>query len=138
MDRRDVARVRSLAMVVAAVVLVVACGTNGGSAATTTLTASANGTTVQASVGEHLLIGLEANPTTGYLWQVQPGLDPAVVSFVGQDYQEGPAASGIVGAGGTDTLEFLAAGAGTTTIDLAYARAGGAPASTFSVTVEVK
>jgi inhibitor of cysteine peptidase len=124
-------------MVVAAVVLVAACGANGG-AATTTLTASASGTTVQTSVGEHLLISLEANPTTGYLWQVQSGLDTAVVSFVGQDYQEGPAASGVVGAGGTDTLEFLAAGAGTTTIDLAYARAGGAPASTFSVTVEVK
>ena len=138
MVRRD-SGVRVLLAMGIVVLLVAACGSAGGSPEPTTLTAAANGTTVQATVGENIFIALEANPTTGYRWQVQPGLDPSVVTFVGDDYQQGPSASGTVGAGGTDTLEFLAAGKGTTTIALTYAQVGsGDVGSTFSVKVEVR
>jgi inhibitor of cysteine peptidase len=114
---------------------VLACG----SGTTIELTAADAGTTVQAKVGDPIVITLEANPTTGYDWHLQPGLDEAVVTFVKQTYEQGAAASGVVGAGGEDTIEFKAVGAGTTTISLAYTQAGsGAGDDTYEVEVEVQ
>jgi inhibitor of cysteine peptidase len=116
--------------------LLSACGPGGG--APIELTASDSGSIVQAKVGDQIVISLEANPTTGYSWQLQSGLDDAVVSFVKEEYQQGATASGLVGAGGTDRIEFKAVGAGTTTISLAYVQAGSATqGDTFEVEVEV-
>jgi inhibitor of cysteine peptidase len=116
---------------------ILACG--GGSGSTISLTAADAGTTVQAKVGDPITITLEANPTTGYDWHLQPGLDEAVVSYVKQTYEQGAAASGLVGAGGEDVIEFKAVGAGTTSISLAYTQAGsGAGDDTFEVDVTVQ
>jgi inhibitor of cysteine peptidase len=130
-------RLGSIAAVLALAVALVGCGGSGGTAIS--LTAADAGTTVQAKVGDPITITLEANPTTGYDWHLQPGLDEAVVSYVQQTYEQGAAASGLVGAGGVDVIEFKAAGAGTTTISLAYTQAGsGAGDDTFKVDITVQ
>jgi inhibitor of cysteine peptidase len=122
-------------VIVAMAVGIGACG----SGAAIELSAADAGTTVEAKVGDPIVISLEANPTTGYSWQLQPGLDDAVVTFVKEEYQQEPAPSGLVGAGGTDRLEFKAVGPGTTRISLAYLQAGsGAGDDTFEVEVTVQ
>ena len=132
-------RTRLLGSITAVIVLAVGIVGCGGSGSTIELTAADAGTTVQAKVGDPIVITLEANPTTGYDWHLQPGLDEAVVTFVKQTYEQGAAASGVVGAGGEDTIEFKAVGAGTTTISLAYTQAGsGAGDDTYEVDVEVQ
>ncbi len=98
---------------------------------------AANGTTVSITPGATFVIALQANPSTGYSWQVQPIPDPAVVSLVSEAYVQAPAASGLVGAGGTDTFTFKVLDSGTTTLTLWYLPPGRTdPASTFSVTIE--
>lgn len=116
---------------------VLACGAGPGS--TISLTAADAGTTVQAKVGDPITVTLAANPTTGYDWHLQPGLDEAVVSYVKQTYEQGAAASGLVGTGGQDVIEFKAVAVGTTTISLAYTQAGsGAGDDTFEVDITVQ
>ncbi len=117
--------------------LVAGCSGSGG-AATIDLTTTDDGSAVQAAVGDRIVISLDANPTTGYTWQVAPGLDGSVVEFVSEAYQQDPAAYGAVGVGGTDVLTFEAVGEGTTTIVLAYQRSGDPTAAeSFMVTVTV-
>jgi predicted secreted protein len=94
--------------------------------------ASDSGTSVSLEVGQRLRVTLESNPTTGYSWlftgrpapmsSVRPtGMpDPAVLQLV-----RGPIfvpASTLIGAGGTETYDFVATAAGTTSIALEYAR----------------
>ena len=120
-----------------AVMAVGACGPVGSSGATIELTAADAGSAIQAAVGDRIIISLEANPTTGYTWQEQPGLDTSVVTFVSEDYQQAPASPDMVGVGGIDTLTYDVVGAGTTTIALGYQRSGDpSPSETFTVTVE--
>jgi len=118
--------------------LVAASGCSGSTGKTITLTDADAGSTVQAAVGDQIEITLPANPSTGYAWKQQPGLDPAVVTFVSEAYQQAPTPSAMVGVGGTDTWTYKAAGAGTTTITLGYVPPGrSVPDQTFAVTVTV-
>lgn len=118
---------------------VAACGGGtGGGGATYQLTAADSGSALQAAVGDEIVITLEANPTTGYSWQLAPGLDPSVVAFGSESYQQQSAEPAMVGVGGTDTWTFDAVGEGTTTIPLAYVRSGDpVAAESFTVTVTV-
>ena len=75
---------------------------------------------LQVVKGEQLTISLEANPTTGFAWELAAPLDTKVVALVSHDYQRSDAAR--VGAGGTDVWVFKAIGAGSTTIALEYRR----------------
>jgi inhibitor of cysteine peptidase len=69
---------------------------------------------------EQLTVALDANPTTGFQWQLAAPLDERVIKVVKHEYQ-GPDTSRM-GAGGTDVWTFKAVGAGNTTIVLEYRR----------------
>ncbi|MET1232333.1 MAG: protease inhibitor I42 family protein [Candidatus Limnocylindrales bacterium] len=121
-----------------AIALVIAGCTGAGGGTTINLTSADDGSAIRAALGERIVISLDANPTTGYTWQVAPGLDASVVEFVSEAYQQDPAGYGAVGVGGTDVLTFHAVGEGTTTIVLVYQRSGDATAAeSFTVTVTV-
>jgi inhibitor of cysteine peptidase len=130
-------RQRLVALLLAGLIAA-ACAAPGSAGTTIELDAADSGSSVPASVGTSIVIALEANPTTGYTWQLQPGLDESVVRFVSEDYQQDPSGYGAVGAGGVDTLTFEAVGEGSTTIVLGYQRSGDpAPTDSFTVSVEV-
>lgn len=102
------------------------------------LTMTDNGKHVTLHVGERLVIGLEGNPSTGYMWEmVHP--DPSLLGEQGP-VQFKAAASGLVGASGTQTLTFKALKAGETTLTLGYLRpweSGVPPINTFQITVTI-
>ncbi len=95
---------------------------------------------IQAQEGKEFTIALEANPTTGYHWQIVGELDGAVVEFVSQDYQS-TSEPGLVGGGGVEVWTFRAVGAGEATITLGYYPPSNDPldpAQTQTFTVKVK
>ncbi|NOZ29638.1 MAG: protease inhibitor I42 family protein [Chloroflexi bacterium] len=104
--------------------------------------ARADGTGVMLRPGQILEISLEANPTTGYQWQMAPEapVDEAVLKPLGDTYQPG-GAPGVVGAGGRWIGRFQAVAPGETEIQLVYVRPWekeGEPAETFSLRVVVR
>ena len=70
--------------------------------------------------GEPLTITLDANPTTGFEWQLAAPLDDKVMKLIGHTFR--PTDSAREGAGGTDVWTFKAIGTGSTTIMLEYRR----------------
>ena len=129
---------RTIALLLLAASLAACSGGATGGEASIQLTAADSGSPVPAKVGDQIVISLDSNPTTGYTWQQLPGLDTSVVAFVSEAYQQAPAASPVVGAGGTDTWTYKAVGEGTTTIALGYQRSGDTTAAqSFTVTVTV-
>ncbi|MFF0607447.1 protease inhibitor I42 family protein [Nocardia tengchongensis] len=103
--------------------------------------ADADGKDVSLAVGQGLIVTLEANPTTGYAWQVGQ-LDQNVVKQNGSpDYEQDSNPDGKVGVGGKSVLNFVAAAPGSTTLSLSYMRAweqGMEPAKRFTVNVTVR
>ena len=97
---------------------------------------SANGTTFSVAVGEILDVALQANPSTGFTWEVTV-VDETILRPFGEPTFDPE--STLVGASGTMHLMFEALAAGTTTLELAYHRPSEsvAPAATFAVTVTV-
>ena len=75
---------------------------------------------LQIVTGEQLTIALDANPTTGFAWQLATPLDQTVVTLVNHAYQ--PPDDSKIGAGGTDVWTFKAIGPGSTIITLEYRR----------------
>jgi len=101
------------------------------------LTDADNNKSVQLAVGQRIEIRLPANPTTGYSWLLQgfPGcLELANFSYASER-------KSIPGAGGTQTVEFLAASPGEGDLKIVYRRPwekSDVPAAkTFSVKVTV-
>ncbi len=79
--------------------------------------------TTTAQVGQIFTIVLEANPTTGYSWQVDN--DEEFVTLESRDYIVPEPAEGeepLVGAGGEETFTFNALQAGNTEITFSYAK----------------
>ena len=68
--------------------------------------------------GEEVIIRLESNATTGYLWEVISPDDEAVVELVSVEYNE--PGSGLIGAGGSEDFTFRATGVGDAQIVLHY------------------
>ncbi|MFE2959135.1 protease inhibitor I42 family protein [Nocardia tengchongensis] len=103
--------------------------------------ADADGKDVSLAVGQGLIVTLEANPTTGYAWQVGE-LDQNVVKQNGSpDYEQDPNSDGRVGVGGKSVLNFVAAAPGSTKLSLSYMRAweqGVEPAKRLTVNVTVR
>nr|QNO54842.1 hypothetical protein PAHOCELH_00003 [Methanosarcinales archaeon ANME-1 ERB7] len=102
----------------------------------TFLTAADNNTTINVTKGRYLVITLEANPTTGYTWEVTEPLDDQVlrqvgdIAFVPESY--------LIGASGVQIVTFEVVGAGQRTIKLVYHRPWETdvePAETFTVNV---
>jgi inhibitor of cysteine peptidase len=134
--------VRAL-LVAASVILglvVAACGGGGSSGSTTTVTQKDSGQAVELAVGDRLAVQLESNPTTGFQWNPAAAPDRAVLTLAGKGYEPSEnAEEGLVGAGGTETWTYEAAGAGTTKVELEYYRPfdPGDVAGRFTVTVTV-
>lgn len=98
-----------------------------------------NGREMQLKKGQPLVVTLEANPTTGYSWEVAEPLDEQVLRQVGEP--EFKAESDLVGAGGVQILRFEALNAGQTALKLAYRRSWEKdvePLNTFSIQVVVR
>jgi len=102
------------------------------------LSAVDSGTVVEVSVGDEILLDLEANWTTGYTW-VDESPESAALRAVGEPVliEE----SGLVGAAGVMRCRFEAVNIGTAALELAYRRPWEddvEPERTFSVTVVVR
>lgn len=102
------------------------------------LTASDNGNNITLNKGQALIITLEANPTTGYTWEVAE-VNANIIRQVGEiEFQP---ESGAIGAGGLQTIRLEAVNAGETPLRLVYHRTWEKdvePQKTFSVQVLVK
>jgi len=110
--------------------------TSGG-AGGINLSADDNGRTVPLSVGQLVVISLDANPSTGYTWEIK-GLNQAVVQQVGE--MEFKPSSELAGAPGTAIFRFKAVSPGQTTLTLIYHRPweqNVPPAKTFSIQLTV-
>jgi inhibitor of cysteine peptidase len=95
-----------------------------------------NGASVAAKVGDHIVVRLPENPTTGFRWSGQPtGLD--LLQLESDEFAQG--ASGAVGGGGVRVLRYRATGAGRASLSLELARPWetNAPRSQFRIEVSV-
>lgn len=100
------------------------------------LTAADNGGTIELKEGQVVSITLEANPTTGYTWEVVEPLDEQVVRQVGEI--EFKPESEAIGAGGVQIIRFEIVNAGQTALKLVYHRPWETdvePLETFSIHV---
>jgi inhibitor of cysteine peptidase len=73
---------------------------------------------------DRFIFSIESNPSTGYTWQVAPGLNENVVKLSSQEYIATPSTTTPppVGVPGKDKFAFTAIGAGHATITLNYVR----------------
>ncbi|HXR12520.1 MAG TPA: protease inhibitor I42 family protein [Gaiellaceae bacterium] len=78
-----------------------------------------NGRTLTAAPGTAIVVTLPSNPSTGYEWKLIAS-DGRVVRLVSQRYL--PPAKQIPGAGGRETLRFVAKARGVVTLVLGYLR----------------
>ena len=100
-----------------------------------TLTNADAGRTVSVNTGDTIVVQLEENPTTGYLWKVEE-LDSQILQLVSEDYE---AAGGGIGGGGKRKFVFKANDAGLSPLKLKHMRQWepDSPLGTFSVTIDV-
>lgn len=127
-------RLRVIAVACAVVALAVVAGCQAPERVV--VTAADEEGTVRVRNGGVVLVELEGNPTTGFMWMERSV--PPVLDSVGE--AEFVAGSDALGAGGTITLTFEAVEAGEGVLDLAYMRPWESvqPEETFSVTVVVE
>lgn len=108
-------------------------------AADVSLTEGDDGSAVELpGVGGQLVVVLEGNPSTGYMWEVDE-VDGAILQQVGEP--EFRALSDLVGAGGLSILRFQAVATGRTMLRLAYRRPWEndvEPLKMFEVYIEVR
>jgi inhibitor of cysteine peptidase len=107
------------------------------------LEASSNGDRIEAQVGQVLVLTLESNPSTGYLWEVvkdgAPALEQVGGSLFKLDAEEGEEVP--PGTGGWEVFRFEAKAAGETGLELVYHRPweeGVEPLEVFSLQVVVR
>ena len=94
-----------------------------------------NGGKVRLGEDNFLAVGLEANLSTGYAWEVAVE-SAGILQMVGEDFVP---ESDLLGAPGIQTLHFLARAKDVTTLNLVYRRPweeGVAPAKEFRLQVE--
>jgi len=84
------------------------------------LTAADNGSEIELKKGQALIINLEANPTTGYTWDVVEPRDKQVLRQVGEI--EFKPESDLIGAGGVQIIRFEVVNAGRAALKLIYHR----------------
>jgi inhibitor of cysteine peptidase len=98
-----------------------------------------NGKTIAVGKGDSLVISLESNPSTGYVWQVGKN-DNAILKPVGQPAFH-PSTDRMLGASGRQLFKVEAISAGRDALELGYVRPweqGVAPAKTFGIIATVK
>lgn len=100
------------------------------------LNAKDDGGQTELKEGQLLVITLEGNPSTGYIWEVEEGSEK-IIRQVGEiEFQP---QSALLGAPANEIMRFQAVGAGQSTLKLVYRRPwekGVQPAKTFSIQVE--
>jgi inhibitor of cysteine peptidase len=97
-----------------------------------------SGSMVELRIGGMLVVVLDANPSTGHLWEIE-SKDMTVIRQDGEP--EFKADSDVPGAAGTLTMRFEAVAAGKEWLRLVYHRPfeeGSQPAKTFELHVVVK
>ena len=77
---------------------------------------------LEVQAGDQFTLTLDANPTTGYQWDLAQPLNESVLTVVNTEYVPAQTGGIIVGSGGKETWTFLAVGQGTTVISLVYTR----------------
>ncbi|MCL7455326.1 MAG: protease inhibitor I42 family protein [Anaerolineae bacterium] len=90
--------------------------------------------------GQTLVVTLEANPSTGYSWELID-LEEQVLALAGEPEFQQAAQANVVGASELQILRLEAKGAGTTTLTLVYHRPWETdvePLETLTVEVEVR
>lgn len=122
------------------------CGPAGGDVKADDVTVRVgdgdNGRRIELGAGAILAVTLEANPTTGYSWEVAEGGAPLLAPLGDSEYvvdsSEDPPPPG---AGGVETWRFQAAKAGETKLTLIYHRPWEKdvePLMTYTLTVVVR
>ena len=96
-----------------------------------TVTDRDNNETIDLNTGDTLVLRLTSNPSTGYSWRITQNND-ALLAPQGQPAYV-PAASGLIGAQGTQVFTFTAAATGGDALTLSYQRpnSGSQDANTF-------
>jgi inhibitor of cysteine peptidase len=124
-----------------AAVAVTGCASANAGGGPLALGESDNGKSFTVNVGDTVTVVIPGNPTTGYSWAAAlTSKDAALLQQQGDPtYVEG-ATGDVVGAGGTFTFTFRAAGAGQAALKLVYVRPWepDAPAQTYEVQVTIK
>ncbi len=91
-------------------------------------------------LGQEIELRLDANPTTGYRWQVVQAAPAVLDTLAGEMYLPASAAPGVAGGGGTVTWRFRATRVGRDNLQLVYRRPwepDSVPAQTFVCEVAV-
>jgi inhibitor of cysteine peptidase len=109
---------------------------NPAAGAPVTVTEADAGKTIRLHPGDALVVTLDGNPTTGYMWEREPSEDGVLVQVGEPAFQP---ASDALGASGKVLLHFEAKAKGETTLNLVYHRSweSEAPVKVFAVTVIV-
>lgn len=101
-----------------------------------------SGGTVTIGMADSLIVALDSNPTTGFSWALVSISNTSVVTNVSSEYIPNPTPTGepIVGSGGEEIWTFAPQAAGTSTIEMMYARPWESvePAARFNITVTVE
>ncbi len=104
------------------------------------LGSSDSGHAITMKTGDQFLVELDANPTTGFTWEVAES-DPAILKQIGETEYKSASSTPLAGQGGTQVLRFEAVGSGSTTLKLIYHRpweTGIPPINTFTLQVTVQ
>ena len=101
-----------------------------------------SGGTVTIGMEDSLIVALDSNPTTGFEWALVSISNTSVVTNVSNEYIPNPTPTGepIVGSGGEEIWTFAPQAAGTSIIEMMYARPWESvePAARFNITVTVE
>lgn len=129
----------ALALTALGAVVLVACGgsSGGGTPETIAITPEAQtGTTVDAKVGDTVVVTLAANATTGFEWSFTGGDTFTIAS---SEYVPDPNPSGLAGKGGSQVVTLEVTKAGTSDLTGVYAQSWNSPSPDagpdFSMTV---
>ncbi|NIS79051.1 MAG: hypothetical protein GTO14_02240 [Anaerolineales bacterium] len=95
-----------------------------------------DGQEIQLDIGEVLVLELESNPTTGYVWEVDE-IDEMLLRLQGEPAYKASSGREFVGAGGVEVFRFEALSSGVAVLELIYHRPWEEekPIKTFSVRV---
>jgi inhibitor of cysteine peptidase len=117
--------------------LLLLSGCAGSGPSTLNLKATDANKTFQLHPGDQVVIMLDANPSTGFDWDIDQ-TNNTVLASQGKTFQA--SSNGAPGSGGTDTFTFKALTAGTVNLSLKYWRSFEGPSSItnrYAVTLKV-
>lgn len=95
-----------------------------------------DGGTVRLSTAQTLVVELDSNRTTAYRWKVSE-LDEEVLEQDGESEYETTGDPDAMGAGGVETFRFSPVDAGTTQLEMIYARPDDEESGTKTFSLEV-